>query len=92
MGTWSIIKVALEHCSGALLVCAIFSVTTYILGLLFPDNAVLWWIGKIDTVLAILTISALAIIFLASLGRLAYDAVVSALKGVSNGNAQSIFA
>jgi hypothetical protein len=92
MGTWSIIKMALEHCSGALLVCAIFAITTYILGFFFPGDTVLWWTGKIDTVLAILTISTLAIIFLASLGRLAYDAVMAAWKGVSNGNHQSIFA
>ncbi len=92
MGTWRIIKLTLEHCSGALLVGALFSGTAYLYGLMFPESAVLWWIGKIEFLLAILTPTALAIMFLSSLGRIVYDAVVAVWKGGSDVNAQSILA
>lgn len=53
MGTWPIIKLAFEHCSAALAVGGLFAGTTYLLSLMFPDSIALWWMGKIDLVLAI---------------------------------------
>ena len=69
---------------------ALFYGTGYLYGLMFPDSVVLWWIGKIEFVLAIVTPTALGIMFLTSLGRIVYDALVSVWKGGPNGNAQSI--
>lgn len=92
MGTWPIVKLSLEHCSGALLVGALFAGTDYLYAIMFPNSAVLWWIEKIDFMLAIIIPTGLSIIFLSSFGRIVYDAVVSVWKGGPNVNAQSILA
>jgi hypothetical protein len=92
MGTWPIVKMSLEHCSGALLVGAFFAGTNYLYGVLFPNSSVLWWVEKIDFMLAIIIPTGLAIIFLTSFGRIVYDAVVLAWKGGTNVNTQIILA
>lgn len=92
MGTWPIIKLAVEHCIAAVAVGALFAGSTYLLSLMFPNSAVLWWMGKIDLVLAIITPTAMAAIFISSLGRIVYNAVVSVWKGASNVNLQSMLA
>lgn len=92
MGTWSLVRLSLEHCSGALLIGAIFSVTTYLYGVMFPDSAALWWIGKVDLALVILVTTALGIIFVNSLARIVYNTIVSIWKGGSDVNAQVVLA
>ena len=92
MRTWTIVKETLEHCSGALLVGVLFSGTDYLYGVMFPDTAVLWWIGKIDFVLAIIVPTGLAVLFVNSFGRIIYEGLVATWKGSSNGNTQIILA
>jgi hypothetical protein len=92
MGTWTIVWQTLEHCSGALLVGALFAGTDYLYGMMFPSSAVLWWIGEIDFVLAIIVPTGLAALFLNSFGRIVYDGLVATWKGAPNVNAQSILA
>jgi len=87
MEPWPIIKLTLIHCGVALAVSAIFAITLYLCGILFPpDFGVVWWFKKIDLMLAIITPTALAIIFLSSLFRIVADAVIAAWKGFPDGN------
>ena len=71
---------------------AAFAGTAWTYGALFPNDAVQWWVNKIEFMLAIITPTALAVIFLNGLGRIVLDAVAAIWKGFSNGNVQSIMA
>ena len=92
MDTWRIVKAALEHCMGAIAVGGLFALTGYLFTMLFPGDAVTWWVNKIEFVLGILTATGLAVIFLSSLGRIVYDALVSMWKGGPNVHTQSLLA
>jgi hypothetical protein len=82
METWAIITLTLKHCGVALAVCGIFSLALYLLGIMCsPDSTVVWWFSNLDLMLAIITPTVLAIIFLNSLLRIALDAMISAWKG-----------
>jgi len=89
---WPIIKLTLIHCGVALAVSAIFAITLYLCGILFPLDSAVWWFKKIDLMLAIITPTALAIMFLNSLFRIVADAVITAWKGFPNGSTSSILA
>ncbi len=90
---WQIIKLTLIHCGIAVSVCAIFTVALYLLGLMYsPDSTVVWWFGNIDLMLAIVASTVLAIMFLSSLLRIAFDAVVLAWKGFLHGNTHIVLA
>jgi len=87
MEPWPIIKLTLIHCGVALAVSGLFAITLYLCGLLYSlDSGVAWWLKKIDLVLAIITTTALGLMFLNSLLRIALDAVISAWKGFPNVN------
>jgi hypothetical protein len=92
MGIWPIVLQSLEHCSGALLVGTFFAGTDYIFGLIFPSSPVLWWIDRIDFMLAVIVPTGLAVLFLNSFGRIVYDGLVSTWKGGPNVNRQIILA
>lgn len=92
MGTWIIVRDTLEHCTGALLVGAFFAGTDYVYGVMFPNSAVLWWIGKIDFALAVIVPTGLAVLFLNSFGRIIYDGLVATWKGGANASTQVILA
>jgi len=93
MEPWPIIKLTLIHCGVALAVSGAFALTLYLFGILLPaDSAALWWLNKIDLMLAIITPTALAIMFLSSLLRIVLDEVMAAWKGFLNVNAYSIVA
>jgi len=91
MEPWPIIKLTLIHCGVALAVSGAFALTLYVCGFLFPSaSAVVWWLNKMDIMLAIITPTALAIMFLSSLFRIVLDAVVLAWKGFLNVNTYCI--
>jgi len=93
MEPWPIIRLTLIHCAVALAVSAIFAITLFLCGFLFPtDSAVVWWFKKIDLMLAIITPTALAIMFLSSLFRIVADDIISAWKGFTNDNKSRILA
>lgn len=92
MELWRIIKLAVGHCGCVFFVCALFALTGYGISVVFPNDAVRWWIAKIDLMLAIITPTVLAIIFLNSLLRIFWDALNSIWKGVRNGNPQMVLA
>jgi len=93
MEPWPIIRLTLSHCGVALVVSGAFAVTLYICGYLYPaDSVVVWWLNKIDLMLAIIAPTALAIMFLSSLIRIVLDAVISTWKGFPNVNGSSILA
>jgi len=93
MEPWPIIKLTLTHCATALAVSGSFALTLYLCGLFFSNKPeVLWWLSKIDLMLAIITPTALAIMFLSSLFRIVLDALISAWKGFPNVNTHSILA
>jgi hypothetical protein len=92
MSTWRIVRLSLEHCTGALLIGVMFAGTDYCFSLLFPNGTVLWWIGKIEFVLAVLTPTALGIIFIGSIVRIVYDVVVSLWRGGTSVNGQILLA
>jgi hypothetical protein len=85
MEIWPIIKLTLVHCGVGLAISVIFGATLYICGLIYgPVSVVVWWLSKIDLMLAIITPTALGIIFLSSLFRIVLDAIVSTWKGFPN--------
>jgi len=92
MDTWPIIKLTVGHCVGALLAGAAFAVTAYVYGRMFPNDAVRWWISQIEFALAIIVPTALAVIFLSSLLRIALDALIATWKGFPNGKTQILLA
>lgn len=93
MEPWPVIRLTLIHCGVALAVSGAFAVTLYVCGYIYPaDSAVVWWLKNIELMLAIITPTALAIMFLSSLFRIVLDAVISAWKGFPNVNASSILA
>jgi ABC-type multidrug transport system permease subunit len=90
--TWPIVKLTIGHCGGALIMGGAFSGTGYLLGLMFPNDVLRWWIQQVDFVLAIVTTTALGLIFLNLLCRIVFDAIVSTWKGFPNVNGQGILA
>ncbi len=93
MEPWRIIKLTLIHCGVALAVSGLFAITLYLCGLLYSlDSDVVWWLRKIDLALAIITTTALGLMFLSSLFRIVLDAVISAWKGSSNVSTNRILA
>lgn len=76
------------------MISGLFALTLYLCGILFPpdSSSVVWWFNKIDLMLAIITPTALAIMFLSSLFRIVLDAVIEAWKGFPNVNAISLLA
>ncbi len=85
--SWKIIKLTFIHCAVALAVSGAFAITLHICGLLFPqDSMVVWWLAKIDLMLAMIVPTALAVMFLNSLLRIVLGAIISAWKGFPNVN------
>ena len=93
MEPWPLIRLTLIHCGVALAVSAAFALTLYVCGYLYPaESVVVWWLRNIDIMLAIITPTALAIMFLSSLFRIVLDVVISAWRGFPHDNVSSILA
>ncbi len=92
METWPIIKLTLGHCGGAIIVGGAFAGTAWLYGALFPGVAVQWWINKIEFMLVVISLTALALMFLSSLSRIALNTIIRVWKGFPHDNVQSVLA
>jgi hypothetical protein len=79
---WSIIEAALIEGGVVVAVVGIYWIALYLVSLMLPsDSVVVWWLGNIHLVLAIILPTVLALVFLNSLLRIALDAIISVWKG-----------
>jgi hypothetical protein len=92
METWSIIKKTLEHCFCAVVTCALFAFSEYLVGVIYPSGALRWWIDQIEFILVALVATGLAVMFVSSLSRIIWDSLTATWKDVSNGKTQIILA
>ena len=88
METWPIVKLTVEHCVSALIVGGAFAGTAYVYSLMFPNDAVRFWINQMEFSLAIIVPTALGLIFLSSLFRIILDALIKTWRGFPNGKIQ----
>lgn len=85
---WQIIKLTAIHCGIAVTVCAIFTAALYALSIIYSsDSPVVWWFSNVDLILAIVTSTVLAVMFLSSLLRIALHTIISVWKGFLHVNA-----
>jgi hypothetical protein len=92
MEMWTIVKMTITHCIGAVLVCAAFAGAACLIELMFPNDTIRWWLQKVDFVLAVTVPTVLGLIFLNSLLRIVLEALIGAWKGFPNGKAQLLLA
>ena len=85
-----LVKLSLFHCGGALIIGGAFAVTAKCLSWMYPHGFLGWWIDKIELILVIVIVTALAIIFINAVVRLLASAVISIWKGFPHDSACSI--